>query len=78
MESILMSCEKISIKVVDKNGKPIPFAGFGLRGIDYFQTGGSTDLNGYAEKTFRLRGDNEEFILFVNDWINIVTYCIKF
>ena len=36
-----------------------------MRGTDYFQTGGSTDLNGYAEKTFRLRGENEEFILFV-------------
>ena len=57
---------EISIERVDKNGKPIPFAGFGMRGTDYFQTGGSTDLNGYAEKTFRLRGENDEFILFVD------------
>ena len=57
---------EISIEVVDKSGKPIPFAQFGLRGTDYFQTGGSTDLNGYAEKTFRLRGENDEFILFVD------------
>ena len=57
---------EMTFQFVDKNNKPIPFAGFGLRGDDYFETGGSADQNGYAERTFILRSDNENFILFVD------------
>ena len=58
---------EITLKIVDENNKPIPFANFGVRGDDYFLAGGSTDINGYAERTFMLRGEKEEdLVLFAN------------
>jgi len=57
---------ELTIKLVDEDGKPIPFARFGIRGDDFFQTGGSTDMNGYAERVFPLRGDEKNFILFAD------------
>ena len=57
---------ELTIKLVDEDGKPIPFTRFGIRGDDFFQTGGSTDMNGYAERVFPLRGDEKNFILFAD------------
>ncbi|MBL51975.1 MAG: hypothetical protein CMG57_08475 [Candidatus Marinimicrobia bacterium] len=57
---------EMTFQFIDKSGNPIPFAGFQIRGNDYFETGGTADLNGYAERAFRLRSDSEDFILYVN------------
>ena len=55
---------ELTIQLIDENEKPIPFATFAIRGDDYLQSSGSTDINGYAERAFRLRSDREDFILF--------------
>ena len=55
---------EITLELVDENNEPIPFANFGIRGDDFFQAGGSTDMNGYAERNFKLPSDKEDFILF--------------
>ena len=57
---------EMTFQFVDKNEKSIPFANFRLRGIDYLEASGSTDLNGYAERTFRLRSEKTNFTLFVD------------